>query len=76
MPTKDGKNHIVNATLDGMCSDGFATVPEAAEFLRVSRASLYVLMETGELAYAKFGKCRRIPRRALSAYAERHIVQR
>src|SRR5262245_42160855 len=47
---------------------GFATVLESARFLRVSRAKLYQLMEARELAYAKFGKSRRIPVSALLEY--------
>jgi excisionase family DNA binding protein len=55
---------------------GFVEVPEAATFLSLSRASIYKLMDSGSLAYAKFGRSRRIPRRALLEYAERQIVQR
>ena len=41
--------------------EGFASVLEAGEFLRLSRAKVYGLMDAGELMYAKFGKARRIP---------------
>jgi excisionase family DNA binding protein len=57
-----------------LIEDGFETVPEAAKFLSVSRAKVYAMMEQGELAYCKFGKSRRIPRRALREYAERCLV--
>jgi excisionase family DNA binding protein len=50
-------------------AEGFASVKEAEEFLSVSRAKLYVLMETGLLRWAKFGKSRRVPWAALRAYA-------
>lgn len=59
---------------DGLTGEGFAKIGEAAEFLGVSRAMVYALMERGELVYAKFGRSRRIPRRALVRYAEGAIV--
>jgi excisionase family DNA binding protein len=54
--------------------DGFARVAEAAKFLGLSRAKVYQLMETGDILYAKFGKSRRIPRKALEDYAQRCLV--
>jgi len=56
--------------------DGFVKVPEAARFLKLSRAKVYMLMDAGELAYAKFGRSRRIPRRALLEYATSCLVSR
>jgi excisionase family DNA binding protein len=56
-------------------AEGFAKLPEAQQFLGVCRATLYQLMDSGELAYAKFGKCRRIPWQALRAYASSRMVQ-
>jgi excisionase family DNA binding protein len=53
---------------------GFVTVPEAAQFLRLSRAKVYALMDAGDLAYAKFGRSRRIPRRTLEEYVTRCMV--
>ena len=50
-------------------SEGFATVAEAAEFLRLSRAKVYQLMESGDLLFGKFGKARRVPWAALRAFA-------
>jgi excisionase family DNA binding protein len=44
-----------------LAADGFADVHEAAEYLSMSRSSVYKLMESGDLKYAKFGKARRIP---------------
>jgi len=56
-----------------LTEDGFADVQEAAEFLSMSRSSVYKLMESGELRYAKFGKARRIPWKALHLFAERSL---
>jgi excisionase family DNA binding protein len=57
-----------------LSQDGFETVREAATFLSIGRSTLYKLMEAGDLPYAKFGKARRIPWRALRAYAERCLI--
>ncbi len=54
--------------------EGFATVVEAAAFLRVGRTHVYHLMQRGQLPYAKFGKSRRIPWVELRAFAARSIV--
>ncbi len=48
-----------------LVADGLMTVREAAAFLRLSRSSVYALMDHGELAFVKLGRSRRIPRRAL-----------
>lgn len=58
-----------------LTSEGFADVHEAAEYLCMSRSSIYKLMDSGELRYAKFGKSRRIPWRALREFAERCLVK-
>ena len=62
-------------TTDVTVADGFADVHQAAAFLSLSRASIYKLMECGDLLYAKFGKSRRIPWRALREYAERCLAK-
>jgi excisionase family DNA binding protein len=54
--------------------DGFADVPEAARFLKVSRSKVYMMMDNKELPYAKFGRSRRIPRKALMEYARSCLV--
>jgi excisionase family DNA binding protein len=54
--------------------EGFARIPEACDFLALSRASIYSLMDAGELQYAKIGRCRRIPWRVLRAFAERCLI--
>jgi excisionase family DNA binding protein len=60
-------------------ADGLMTVPEAAAFLRLSRSTLYNLMESGRLAYVRLvgdGRraARRIPRKAVIALAAVHLV--
>lgn len=57
-----------------LVEEGLLTVPEAAEFLRTSRANLYALCASGYLPYCKIGRSRRIPRRAVIELAERSLV--
>ncbi len=56
-----------------LVADGLMTVREAAEFLRLSRSAIYLLMDRGELAFVKLGRSRRIPRRAVVALAARGL---
>jgi excisionase family DNA binding protein len=49
------------------------TVAETAAFLRLSRATLYVLMDQGELPFVKLRRSRRVPRRAAVALAARGV---
>jgi excisionase family DNA binding protein len=62
-----------------MITEGLMTVREAATFLRLGRSTLYNLMESGRLAYVRFGSegrraARRIPRKAVIALAAAHLV--
>ena len=57
-----------------LAADGFMTIREAAELLSVSRGTIYNLMDRGELAYAKIGSSRRLPRRAVHQFAARAIT--
>lgn len=50
---------------DELLSEGLRTVPEAQEYTRLSRSNLYAMMDRGDLAYAKIGRRRLIPQRAL-----------
>ena len=59
---------------DEMVRDGFAEVAEAQEFLRLSRSTIYTLMDRGLLSFARFGRTRRIPWRALRDYAAAQLV--
>lgn len=52
-------------SLDG----GLLTVDAATELLSIGRSTLYSAMERGELAFCRFGRARRIPRRVLLAWA-------
>jgi excisionase family DNA binding protein len=56
--------------------EGLATIADAQAFLKLSRSAIYGLMETGQLPYVKLGRCRRIPRRALTALAAAGLVAR
>ena len=56
-----------------LVADGLMTVREAAEFLSLSRATLYTLMDRGELPFMKLGRSRRIPRRAVIQLAARAL---
>ncbi len=49
------------------------TVSEAAEYLSISRSKLYEMMDKGELAYVKLGRCRRIQRRDLIDLVSRQL---
>jgi excisionase family DNA binding protein len=50
------------------------TVREAADHLRVARATVYLLMGRGELEYTRVGRCRRIPWAAVEALVARGTV--
>jgi excisionase family DNA binding protein len=54
-------------------TDGFERVRDAARFLGISVSQMYALMDRGQIPFAKFGKSRRIPRRALLDFAKRHM---
>ena len=51
--------------------DGFMTVDEVAEYLSLSRTTIYQMLERGQLPSAKFGRMRRIPRKAVVEYANK-----
>jgi len=53
--------------------DGLMDVHEAARFLSLSRSTIYVLMDEGRLPFAKIGRSRRIPRRAVIEFAAAHL---
>jgi len=59
---------------EGLTDDGFCDVVEAKTFLGLGRTKVYQMMDAGELAYAHFGRARRIPRRALREMSAARIV--
>jgi excisionase family DNA binding protein len=63
-----------NTGEQALVADGCIKLDEAQRFLQVSRSTLYELMDAGELPYLRFGRNRRIPRRALIEFAQRAIV--
>jgi excisionase family DNA binding protein len=67
------ESHEAMEELD-LVAEGFAKLPEAERFLGLSRAKIYALMDGGQLPYAKFGRARRIPWRALKEWAARGLV--
>jgi len=46
---------------------------EAAQFLKISRATLYVLMERGQIPSVRVGRARRIPSEALKKWLSEHM---
>ena len=56
-----------------LVADGLLTIAESASFLRLSRSSIYLLMDVGELPFVKLGRSRRIPKRALIELAARGL---
>jgi excisionase family DNA binding protein len=64
----------VSNQLSQSVAEGFATVADACQYLRVSRATLYKLMDAGDLVYAKMRRSRRIPWRVLKEYGARSLV--
>ena len=55
----------MKARHDSLVADGLVSVDEATTFLSVSRSTVYELMDKGLLPFAKIGRSRRIPKRAL-----------
>ena len=54
-----------------LVADGLMRIPDVARFLGLSRAAVYQLMDRGELPWARFGRARRVPRRAVVELAAR-----
>jgi excisionase family DNA binding protein len=70
IPATERAEPPARVRLADVLADGLLTVADAATFLALSRSTLYEAMERGELVYVKLGRARRIPRRALLAWAE------
>lgn len=56
-----------------LVSEGLLRVEEAAAFLGFKRSQVYVLVSEGRIPSVKFGRSRRIPRRALIEIAAAHL---
>ena len=56
-----------------LVEDGLMKVAAAAAFLSLSRATLYTLMDRGELPFVKIGRSRRVPKRAVVELAARGL---
>jgi excisionase family DNA binding protein len=54
--------------------DGLMTIEEACRFAKISRSSLYALLQQGRLASLKLGKSRRIAKTGLVAYLRARLV--
>ena len=67
-------NSVEAAEANPVVARGFATIEEAGDFLGLSRAKIYQLMDAGELRFARFGRSRRLPWSSLHDYAERCLV--
>jgi hypothetical protein len=57
-----------------LAADGMVSVADAIKLSGLSRAELYARMGRGELAYAKDGRRRLIPRKALTEMAAKALV--
>ena len=55
---------------ENLVEDGLVSLTNAMAFLSVGRSTLYELMDKGFLPYAKIGRSRRIPKRALIQLAQ------
>ncbi len=51
------------------------TVPEAMAVLRISRATIYDLIRSRQLATVKIGRLRRVPRAAVAEYVARLVEE-
>lgn len=57
-------------TNESLVEEGLVSLNDAMAFLSIGRSTLYELMDKGMLPYAKIGRARRIPRRALVKLAQ------
>lgn len=57
-----------------LIADGLLTVEQAGRLLSCSRSFLYTRMNAGELPFARLGRARRIPRRAVLDFAAARLT--
>lgn len=58
-----------------LVSGGLLRISEACKFLGISVATIYRLMERGELTYTRVGYGRRIPKNAIEQYLVHRMVE-
>ena len=63
-----------NAEQSEVLQDGFACIKEAESYLSVGRSTIYQLMDSGKLPFAKIGKARRIPWQAIRQFGQDCLV--
>ncbi|MHA7306311.1 helix-turn-helix domain-containing protein [Arthrobacter sp. TMN-49] len=56
-------------------SSNFLTIDEVAQQLRVSKMTVYRLVQTHEIEAVRFGRLYRVPQEAVDAYIERSAIQ-
>ena len=64
-----------NVSQADLLEAGLRTVEEAQEYTRLSRSTIYNLMDRGELTYTRIGRRRLIPQQALVELAQRGLVK-
>jgi predicted DNA-binding transcriptional regulator AlpA len=69
MGAHDTGTTTLQAQREAAVAEGFASVPQAMEFLSLGRTAIYQLMEDGDLQYAQVLSRRRITWQSLRAYA-------
>lgn len=57
-------------TKEDLVEDGLVSLNDAMAFLSIGRSTLYELFDKGLLPYAKIGRSRRVPKRALVQLAQ------
>ncbi len=57
-----------------MSEDVVLTVPQVAAYLKLSRAAIYRLVQTGQIPHIRIGKSRRIGRDQLEAWLKTRTV--
>lgn len=57
-----------------LLGDGLVKTPEAMEFLSCGKDTLEKLMDDGSIPYVQYDRFRRIPKRALIEFAQKHLI--
>jgi excisionase family DNA binding protein len=56
-----------------LVAGGLLTIAEAANFLKVSRSKIYLLLNAGKLESTKIDGCRRVPLHAVEILAAKSL---